>query len=103
LDQPPFPLWPEEQVHVLVRTDPTVLAVTDRRLVVAAGDRLLLDMPVPDLRRAQLDVEQGRPPTLVLVPHDPLHEPQVISVPKDQLERVARLMAIIGRRLDDSD
>jgi hypothetical protein len=103
MDPLSFDLLPDEQLEVVARTEPATLAITDRRLVVAAGARLVLDLPVPGLRRVQLDVERGRPATLVLVPHDPSHEPQVLAVPHGELEPVARLVAVLGKRLGELD
>jgi len=103
VDDVPFELLPDERLQVLARTEPAILAVTDRRMLVVSGERTLLDLPVPGLRRVQLDVERGRPATLVLVPHDATHEPQVLAVPHGELEPVARLVTILGRRLGELD
>jgi len=103
MDQVPFDLQPGEQLQAMVRTEPGTVALTDRRLVIATDDRLLLDVPVHGLRRIQLDVERGRPASLVFVPRDPLHEPQVIAVPHQELESVAEVMSILGRQLASLD
>jgi len=43
------------------RTEPELLAITDRRVVVASEHRTALDLPIVAIRRIQLDVEVGRP------------------------------------------
>ncbi len=99
----PFPLPEDERLQVAARTEPAVLAVTDRRMVVGTEHRVAMDVPVEALRRIQFDVERGRPATLVLVPHDPRHEPQVLSVPHEELEAVSRAMYLVGGRLQEMD
>jgi hypothetical protein len=34
-----------------------------------------------------------------VVPHSPAHEPQVLAVPIERLDPVARMIAIVGQRL----
>jgi len=84
---------------VLARTIPAMLVVTDRRIIAKDGERLALDVAVEEIRRIQLDVERGRPATLVLVPHRPENEPQVLAVPHEELEAVTRVVNVIGERL----
>ena len=92
-------LEPGEVVQVLARASDASLLVTDRRVAVAAEDRLALDVPFHGLRRIQFDIERERPATLVIVPEHPAHEPQVLAVPPDRYEEVTRALAIIGARL----
>jgi hypothetical protein len=96
-------LGPGERLEVVARTSPAIVAITDRRLVAAGDDRTVMDLPVSSIRRIELDVERGRPATLVLVPHDPVHEPQVLTVPHEELEPVSRLVFLIGDRLRSLD
>ena len=99
LDDLPFRLASDERLEVAARTEPHAMAVTDRRLLVASEYRTALDLPIEALRRIQLDVEVGRPATIVFVPHDPRHAPEVLAVPVEELEAVTRAVHIVGRRL----
>lgn len=94
-------LEPDETVHAVARATDAVLAVSDRRVVVADPDRLLLSLRIEALRRVQFDIEKARPATLVIVPESPNDEPQVLTVPPHRLREVATLLAIIGERLSD--
>ena len=70
-DALPFRLHDDERLELAARMEPELLAITDRRIVVASQYRTALDLPVVALRRVQLDIEVGRPATLVLVSHEP--------------------------------
>jgi hypothetical protein len=63
------------------------------------ADDVRLAIPYERLRRIEFDLEAGRPSTLVVVPHDPADEPQVLSIPRDQLPAAAEVLAFIGERL----
>lgn len=99
----PFPLPDGERVLIAARTSPGVVAITDRRMVIGDEHRVAMDLPVEALRRIQFDVERGRPATLVLVPQEPHHEPQVLAVPLEELEAVARAVYLVGARLQAMD
>jgi hypothetical protein len=73
--------------------------VTDRRLLVNYANDVRLDVPYERLRRVQFDLEALRPATMVIVPHHPADEPQVLSVPREQLHVAAELLAFVGERL----
>jgi hypothetical protein len=75
-------LEPGETVHRITRTTDAHMLVTDRRVAIAAGERLALDIPYHRLRRVQFDLERRRPATLVLVPEHPTDEPQVLAIPR---------------------
>jgi hypothetical protein len=95
-------LEPGEELHVEARAGDAVLAVTDRRLIVAAQERLALNVAIDSIRRIQFDVERRRPATLVIVPEEPADEPQVLAIPNDELEGAARAIAIVGRHFGES-
>ena len=99
----PFPLPEDERLQVAARTIPAVVALTDRRMVIGTEHRIAMDLPIEALRRIQFDVERGRPATLVLVPHSPRHEPQVLAVPDEELEAVSRAVYLVGSRLQQLD
>jgi len=95
-------LEPDEEVHVAARANDMVLAVTDRRLVVAAPERIALAIPIEAVRRIQFDIERSRPATLVIVPEMATHEPQVLSIPIDRYREAADALVTIGERLSAS-
>jgi hypothetical protein len=92
-------LDPDEEIHVQAPAGDNLVIVTDRRLAIAARDRLALDVPIDNLRRIQFDIERDRPATLVVVPQRPQDEPQVLAVRPPEYEGVARALVVIGQRL----
>jgi hypothetical protein len=95
-------LRPDEPVHIRARARDALIAVTDRRMIIATEQRLALDVPFQKLRRLQFDIERDRPATLVVVPEHPGDEPQVLAIPVEEYEAVASALVDIGRRLHDS-
>src|SRR5687768_5490411 len=93
----------DERIQVRAEAQGAKVLVTDRRLVVAAGERIALDVGYGGLRRIQFDIERDRPATLVIVPHDPAHEPQVLAVPPAQYDEITAALAVIGHRLAEAD
>ena len=92
----------DEQVQVRAHAAEAVLAVTDRRLVVAADRRVALAITFAGLRRIQFDIERRRPATLVIVPEQADHEPQVLAVAPEDYAAVAEALVVIGRELASS-
>jgi len=92
-------LDPDEEVHARARSTDGLVAVTDRRLLVAANNRVALDVTIDRIRRIQFDIERARPATLVIVPEHPKDEPQVLSIPPEEYAATAQALAIIGQRL----
>jgi len=92
-------LEPGEQLRLKARSREAVLALTDRRLVVAAPERIALSVPLEGLRRIQFDIERDRPATLVIVPELAHDEPQVLSIPRDQFQAAADALVVIGQLL----
>jgi hypothetical protein len=89
----------DERVRLAAETERALVVVTDRRLIVKEAERYALDLPIEDIRRIELSVERGRPATLMVVPRSSQHDPQVLSVSRDQLEAVSRMVHIVGDRL----
>jgi hypothetical protein len=89
----------DERLQAWAHVIDAVVAVTDRRLVVATGSRVTIDIPWERLRRVQLDIERDRPATLVLVPEWPSDAPQVLSVPPEAYRPVTQAVAFIAERL----
>ena len=90
---------PDERLHATARVNEAIVAVTDRRLVVANATKVAIDIPWDRLRRVQLDIERDRPATLVLVPEWPSDPPQVLSVPPEAYRPVTQAVAFIAERL----
>ena len=92
-------LEPGEQVRIQARSTDAVLAVTDRRLVVASPHRIALAVPINGLRRIQFDIERHRPATLVIVPEHATFEAQVLSIPPEHYAAAAEALVAIGHEL----
>lgn len=92
-------LEPDEELHSTARARDALIALTDRRLIVADGDRIALKVDIDNIRRIQFDIERQRPATLVIVPDRPEDEPQVLAIEPSEYERAGRTLAIIGLRL----
>lgn len=92
-------LEPGEELRAQAWASDAILAVTDRRLVVAATERVALNVPFQNLRRIQFDIERDRPATLVIVPEIAHHEPQVLSMPPERYPEAAEALVLIGQRL----
>jgi hypothetical protein len=89
-----------EDVVVAARAGDGEIVVTNARIAIAAEDgRLAMDLPIEDLRRIQFDIERARPATLVIVPDEAGREPQVLSIPPEQVDAATRALAFIGKRL----
>ena len=95
-------LRPDEELHIQARSMDSVVAITDRRVIVTSGERIELDIPYEQLRRVQFDIERGRPATLVIVPEWPSDRPQVLAIPPEEYERAALGIGRIGQYLDES-
>ena len=92
-------LQPGERVELELESFGATLLVTDRRLLVSYAQNVRLDIPYEGLRRIQFDLEARRPAAMVIVPHLPADEPQVLSVPREQLHLAAEILAFVGERL----
>jgi hypothetical protein len=90
-----------EAIEAVVHAPTASIVLTDRRVAVAERHRLALSVGYDGVRRIQFDIERQRPATLVIVPEDPRHEPQVIAVPRDRYPDVARALVLIGVRIYD--
>jgi hypothetical protein len=95
-------LEPGEHLRARTRATDAVLAVTDRRLVVAADDRIALAVPLGEVRRIQFDIERSRPATLVIVPESAHNEAQVLSIPPEHYQATAEVLVVIGLELAQS-
>jgi hypothetical protein len=97
----PHILRPGEIVESQAQANGAVIAVTAQRLVVAEGDKAVLDIPFSEVRRIQFDIERGRDATLVIVPEHISNWPRVVSVPVPNLLESALVLARIGERINE--
>lgn len=95
-------LDPDEQIRARTRAVDAEVAVTDRRLVVAANERLALNVAINSIRRIQFDIERDRPATLVIVPEQPSDIPQVLAIPPAEYGTAAEALVLIGQRLAET-
>ena len=84
---------------LILRCEEGVVRMTARGVQVVAAYGPGLDVAYSGLRRIQLDIEQDRPATFVLVPHDPRNLPQVLSIPAAEYATAGQAIALIGSRL----
>src|SRR5688572_16111768 len=91
-----------ESVRALIDGIDSRVVVTDHRLAVANAQRIALNVELRKLRRIQFDIERERPATMVIVPDDPLHEAQVVTVPPEQYDAVGSALAYVGRAIHDA-
>jgi len=99
----PFPLphilQPGEVLEGHADANGSIIAVTEERLLVAEGDKTVLDIPFDQLRRIQFDIEHHRDATLVIVPEHISNWPVVVTVPPAQLMQTALVLARVGEHL----
>jgi hypothetical protein len=92
-------LDPDETLRVQARVRDALIAVSDRRLVVATRERVALNVSFDELRRIQFDIERDRPATMVIVPEEAHNEPQVLAIPPEAFKKTAEALALIGHQL----
>jgi hypothetical protein len=92
-------LEPNETLRAHARARDAVIAVSDRRLIVAARERIALSIAFHELRRIQFDIERHRPATMVIVPEEAHYEPQVLAIPPQAFRATAEALALIGQQL----
>jgi hypothetical protein len=93
------PIVETEPVEAVAQVRDAHVVVTGSRVAVASDVRLLLDVPIDNLRRIQFDIERTRPATLVMVPEHPADEPQVLAVQPEHYRAVADVLVVLGQRL----
>jgi hypothetical protein len=92
-------LEPDEDLHAYAHGRDAVFAVSDRRLIVAARERIALSVRFHELRRIQFDIERDRPATMVVVPEEAHYEPQVLAIPPEAFRATADVLALVGQQL----
>jgi hypothetical protein len=92
-------LEPNETLRAHARARDAIIAVSDRRLIVAARERVALSIGFDELRRIQFDIERDRPATMVIVPEEAHYEPQVLAIPPQEFKATAEALALIGLQL----
>jgi hypothetical protein len=89
----------DESLQATARGLDAIVAVSDRRLIVKARERIALSVSIEGLRRIQFDIEKRRPATLVIVPEEPRDEPQVLAIPPEDIRGITNALALIAERL----
>ena len=89
----------DEAIELVAHARTHRVVLTDRRVAVADEERVALHVPYLALRRIQFDIERNRPATLVIVPESPHDEPQVLAIPPEDYEDIARALVTIGHRI----
>jgi hypothetical protein len=92
-------LAPGEAIRYRARATDGTIAVSDRRLLIAASERLALSLPYSELRRIQFDIERGRPAALAFVPELPHHEPVMLTIPPEEYRAVGEALIAIAEHL----
>ena len=90
----------DETVEVHAKALDASLVLTNKRLVVATDTSLVVDVPIEMVRRIQFDIEKARPATFVVVPEWPSNPPQSLAIPPEEYDTVAKLLTLIGTRLN---
>ena len=90
-----------ETVRALVDGVDGRVVVTDHRLAVTDDRRIALNVELRKVRRIQFDIERRRPATMVIVPDDPLHQAQIVTVPPEQYDAAGSALAYVGRLIHD--
>ena len=91
----------DETVQAVVDGVDGRVVVTDHRLAVANARRIALNVELRTIRRIEFDIERERPATMVIVPDDPRHQAQVVTVPSEQYDAAASAIAYVGRLIHD--
>jgi hypothetical protein len=89
----------DESLRATARATDAIIAVSDRRVIVAARERIALSVSIESLRRIQFDIEKRRPATLVIVPEAPADEPQVLAIPPEEIRGITSALALIAEGL----
>jgi hypothetical protein len=88
-------------VHVVDAHEGT-LTVADHRITFRrTGTGRDIDFPAASVRRIQLDIEQGRPATLVIVPDQAGVEAEVLTVDRSQFHAMSAAFLHLALDLDD--
>jgi hypothetical protein len=88
-----------EEIRVRAPGTEATLLVTNRRVLVAARDRVALAISFEGVRRIQFDIERSRPATLVIVPELAGDEPQVLAIAPEHYEAAAEAIVTLGKTI----
>ena len=88
-----------QEIRAKTTADGHDLVVTDDLLRVGSEGRVVLDVPIRDVRRIEFDIEHDRPATLVIVPHAASRDSLVVMVEPEDYEGVCQALAVIGRKM----
>jgi hypothetical protein len=83
-----------------VETEEATLTAQDHvvRIERAGGGRVL-EFAAKDIRRIQIDLEEGQPAIVAIVPHST--GPEMFRVPREQFEALSAVMLHLAIDIDD--
>jgi hypothetical protein len=90
---------PDEEILASVLAGGVLVLITDRRVLVGDERRVYLDVPIEGIRRVEYDIDSLNPATLVIVPQNSSHRPQVLTVEPSEYSKAAAAVAALGERL----
>jgi hypothetical protein len=93
----------DARAELVVNAREATIRLTSSSVQVIGERGLELEVSYQGLRRIELDIEHDRPATFVIVPHDTLDLPQVLSLPAAEYAAAGQAIAYIGRRLAQLD
>jgi hypothetical protein len=91
------------QAHVLEAEEATVTVQDHHIRIQRTGSHRVIELPMKDVRRIQIDLEERRPAVLVIVPHTAEYEPESLRVPQEQLEALSVAMLHLAIDINDTD
>jgi hypothetical protein len=92
-------LGPDEVIRGVVDGTDARLVLTDRRVLVTQNARIILDVPIGNLRLVEFDVERQLPARVIIVPEHPRDPPRELAVEPQQYDEVASLLAKLGPQI----
>lgn len=95
----------DNQAHpdpAIVEAAEATVILSEDRIDVATGPRLQMSAAIDGLRLVEFGIEKGRPVTLILVPDSPDQTPQILTIPTDQYEAVAKILLSLAREIAEA-
>jgi hypothetical protein len=92
-------LEPDEEVIASAVASGVLVLVTGRRVLVGDDRRVYLNVLIEGIRRAEYDIDTQTQATLAIVPRDPAHRPQMLSVAPAHYAEAAAVLVALGERL----
>lgn len=86
----------------IVEAAEATVILSEDRIDVATGRGLRMSAAIDGLRLVEFGIEKGRPVTLILVPESPDQAPQILTIPTDQYEAVAKVLLALAHEIAES-